>query len=86
MIVGSKITGFVRKIFRIPKPPQKQPEREPLLANTKIAGDEESPPDSQSSTPESAPKIMDILSVQTTLNLAVYTILALFSQIGRAHV
>jgi MFS family permease len=80
LIIGAKITAWVRKTFRIPKKPKKHPEREPLLGNKKVAGDEEA---QESGTPEivaikNPPKLKDVLTYQTTLNLVVYTLLALY--------
>lgn len=81
LILGAKITAWVRKTFNIPKKPKKHPEREPLLGNTKTPNDEEA---QGSGTPEimaltDPPKLKDVLTYQTTLNLVVYTLLAMYT-------
>lgn len=79
-MIGAKITAFVRKTLRIPKKQKKHPEREPLLGQTKIINDEESAPAVvEEPEEESAPRLADVLTYQTTLNLAVYSLLALYT-------
>lgn len=68
-------------MFKILKRPRKHHEREPLLAHHKQANDEETPlvePSSDAAV-DSKPRIRDILSYQTILNLVVYTFLAMYS-------
>jgi len=77
LIVGASITAWFRKLFNIPKRAEKHPEREPLLAQRKNSSDEESLASASPGEIQPEPSIRDILSPQTTLNLVVYTLLAL---------
>ncbi|KAF1979047.1 MFS general substrate transporter [Bimuria novae-zelandiae CBS 107.79] len=82
LIVGAKITAFVRKTLHIPKKQKKvRPEQEPLLGHAKIIRDEEAAPDGtiEPEVEEGRPRVADILTYQTTLNLVVYTLLALYT-------
>ncbi|KAF2737695.1 MFS general substrate transporter [Polyplosphaeria fusca] len=81
VVIGNKLTTWVRKTFNISRRQKKsQPEREPLLSNHK-ATDEEIVPvgGSEIITKEKPPSLKELLSFQTTLNLVVYTILALYT-------
>lgn len=79
---GKKLTAFVRRILRLPE--QKKEigsEREPLLGPQKDFNDNGSTARlgvASEIKKEEAPKIRDVLTPQTTLNLAVYTMLALY--------
>lgn len=82
-MIGAKITTWVRRTLNISNPQEKHPEREPLLAHQKTVGDEEAVA-APIGTLESviaveSPKLRDVLSYQTTLNLVVYTLLALYT-------
>lgn len=80
LIVGNKITTFFRKALHIPKKQKIQPEREPLLGGAKVANDEEAIPDGTNSPEdEGRPKLRDVLTYQTSLNLVVYTMLAFYT-------
>ncbi|CAI6337806.1 unnamed protein product [Periconia digitata] len=81
LIVGEKITGCYRTIFNRPTHEKKTlPEEEPLLGQPKLADDEENDlTNSKSTAVEEAPPMRDVLSFQTTLNLAVYALLAMYS-------
>ncbi|KAJ4299955.1 Dipeptidyl-peptidase 5 [Kalmusia sp. IMI 367209] len=81
LIIGDSITAFVRRILHIPKKQKKiHPEREPLLSQTKVFHDEEAAPNAvDAPRRESRPRVRDVLSYQTTLNLVVYTLLALYT-------
>ncbi|KAF2197833.1 MFS general substrate transporter [Delitschia confertaspora ATCC 74209] len=85
ILLGQKLTSFVRKVCRISTLNGKgKPETEPLLDPTrhiKSRDDEESRPDrgAKPSEPEAKPRYRDILNTQTSLNLLVYTLLALYS-------
>lgn len=86
MRTGDKITAFFRSIFHpSPKADGSRPEREPLLGQQKSIN---SPRDGAAidTMNKHAPRIRDVLSYQTTLNLVVYTLLALytlaFDQVG----
>lgn len=76
------MTAFVRKQLRLSEKEEKpEPEREPLLGGqTKVCNDEEADPSAaDASSEEGAPKLKDVLTGQTTLNLGVYTLLALYT-------
>ena len=78
---GARLTAFVRKLLGIGKksdPPE--PEREPLLGQQKVVDNSASAVDTTVTKPKSEkPRIRDVLTYQTTLNLGVYTLLALYS-------
>ncbi len=80
---GTRLTTFVRKILHLPtKNTNGSPEREPLLRHQKITdSDATSQYDvAHEVVKEKAPKYRDVLTYQTSLNLLVYTILAMYSQ------
>ncbi|KAH9862687.1 hypothetical protein J1614_010780 [Plenodomus biglobosus] len=78
---GEKITGFVgRMVGRKRKEKDSGGEREPLLGQRKV--DAEIPFDSNvvgEVNKKKKPTIRDVLTYQTTLNLVVYTLLALYT-------
>jgi MFS family permease len=79
---GAKLTAYVRKMFHgAERKESTQDEREPLLRHQKIVnGEAEQTQDVASeTTKEEAPKIRDILTYQTTLNLVCYTLLAFYT-------
>ncbi|KAF2186390.1 MFS general substrate transporter [Zopfia rhizophila CBS 207.26] len=81
LIVGNKITAWIRKTFNMPKPQKKiRPEREPLLGLPKSNIDEETA-NGPGKKPEieEKPRFRDVLSYQTCLNLVVYTLLAMYT-------
>lgn len=78
---GAKITGFVRRVLRLGGNKEaREPEREPLLGQQKVVNGSPTAVDATITTkkPEK-PKIRDVLTYQTTLNLVVYTHLSLYS-------
>ncbi|PVH95967.1 MFS general substrate transporter [Periconia macrospinosa] len=81
LIVGAKITSWYRRTFNRPRQEKKLPrEREPLLAQPKLTADEENDlvlPDAV--VREEPPRMREVLSYQTTLNLVVYSLLAMYS-------
>jgi hypothetical protein len=84
LIIGAKLTAWARKTLNIEKSSKERvdtSEREPLLAQQKDASDEEAAPNAAHPTKscEEPPKIRDVLSLQSTLNLVVYTLLALYT-------
>ncbi|KAF2265523.1 MFS general substrate transporter [Lojkania enalia] len=82
LMIGNKITAWVHKVFNIPKQQKKRhSEREPLLPTPKVADDEEATSNSDIKKPEihGKPKLRDVLSYQTSLNLIVYVFLALYT-------
>ncbi|KAF2110948.1 major facilitator superfamily domain-containing protein [Lophiotrema nucula] len=83
LVLGAKITAWVRKTFNIPRRKKKtHQEQEPLLGSRKGNPDEEVAPNEASTHPiimEKKPSVRDVLSYQTTLNLVVYTFLALYT-------
>ena len=83
LIIGANITAWFRKTFHLPKRQKKKihAERAPLLAHQKTIDGEEATPNGPSTSRkvEEAPKLRDVLSYQTTLNLIVYTFLALYT-------
>ena len=80
LVVGSKITAHVRKALRIGKEEKKTQEREPLLGHPKVTHDEEATPNAAIvEEEEGRPRLADVLTYQTTLNLVVYTLLALYT-------
>ncbi|KAF2439865.1 MFS general substrate transporter [Karstenula rhodostoma CBS 690.94] len=81
LITGAKITAFVRKALHIPSKQEKMsPEREPLLGQAKVINDEEAGL-SRTNAPvdEGRPRLSDVLTYQTILNLVVYTLLAFYT-------
>jgi MFS family permease len=78
---GARLTAFVRKLLGIGKKGDPlEPEHEPLLGRRKVVDNSASAVDTVATKPKSEkPKIRDVLTYQTTLNLVVYTILALYS-------
>jgi hypothetical protein len=84
VMMGKRITVFVRKIFKISNPQEKKQlhEREPLLDHRRgTSRDEESAPkaNGEIKEPEGKPSFKEILTKQTCLNLLVYTFLAFYS-------
>lgn len=79
---GTKITAIGRRVFGIKsKRLDLSTEREPLLGQRKIL-QEEAEPDADLApklVKIDAPKIKDVLTYQTTLNLVVYTLLAFYT-------
>ena len=78
---GARIKAFVRRLLGIEgKGDPLEPEREPLLGQQKVVNNSSTTVDATvtSTKPEKA-KIQDVLTYQTTLNLVVYTLLALYS-------
>ncbi|KAF2748550.1 MFS general substrate transporter [Sporormia fimetaria CBS 119925] len=80
LIIGAQITAAFRKTFKITSPKKKNPEREPLL-HRKSASDEEATDSGAavSGQPQEPVRMRDILTFQTSLNLVVYTFLALYT-------
>lgn len=79
---GLKLTAFIRRILHLPmKQESVQSERDPLLGPHKILVDETEARSGVASEikKEDSPKIRDVLTYQTTLNLVVYTLLALYT-------
>jgi MFS family permease len=79
---GARLTAFLRKTFsRSQNKESINREREPLLRQQKIVNGEAGPHQDVVSeiTDEEAPKIRDIMTYQTTLNLVVYTLLAFYT-------
>lgn len=78
---GARLTAFVRKTLGIGKKGSPlEPEREPLLGQQKAANNSTSTVDASLVKPKpEKPRIRDVLTYQTTLNLVVYTLLALYS-------
>ncbi|KAH7066330.1 major facilitator superfamily domain-containing protein [Paraphoma chrysanthemicola] len=82
---GTKITAFVRKTFGIQKKNKSlYDEREPLLGQRKVFNDDQVETEgplgvANEIVKKDAPKIRDVLTYQTTLNLVVYTLLALYT-------
>ncbi|KAF2027721.1 MFS general substrate transporter, partial [Setomelanomma holmii] len=80
---GAKLTAFVRKTLGISKKNKElYDENEPLLGQRKVITEEElDEPAGVASEiiKENAPRIRDVLTYQTTLNLVVYTLLALYT-------
>jgi MFS family permease len=79
---GAKLTAFVRKFLGLSKKEQIiHGEREPLLAQQKAANNQGSSLSSVANevSKDNKPKIRDVLTYQTTLNLVVYTLLALYT-------
>ncbi|KAF2875986.1 major facilitator superfamily domain-containing protein [Massariosphaeria phaeospora] len=82
LVIGAKLTAWVRKTYYLWRPRTKEePERESLLAHHKPHHDEETGNDISSIMVERqvAPGMREVLTFQTTLNLVVYTMLALYS-------
>ncbi|KAF9732676.1 hypothetical protein PMIN06_002869 [Paraphaeosphaeria minitans] len=81
LIIGARITFFVRKVLHISKKQKKiNSEQEPLLGQAKVIRDEEAGPNG-TDTPidEGRPKLGDVLTYQTVLILVVYTLLAFYT-------
>ncbi|KAF2469179.1 MFS general substrate transporter [Lindgomyces ingoldianus] len=81
LIIGAKIAAWVRKAFNLPKRQKKShAEREPLLFHQKAPDDEETAQDPIIAAEiEKKPRLRDVLTCQTTLNLVAYTFIALYS-------
>jgi len=87
LVLGNKLTAFVRRIGRTltGKGKMKNREREPLLrakstaAATKLSDDEESFATNTDAVPAKKPTYRDVLTKQTSLNLLVYALLALYT-------
>lgn len=79
---GAKLTSFVRKTFGLGKEKDSLgTEREPLLTQAKVSHDEDEQLHGVALDiiKEEAPRIRDVLSYQTSLNLLVYTLLAFYT-------
>ncbi|KAF2852534.1 MFS general substrate transporter [Plenodomus tracheiphilus IPT5] len=78
---GEKITGSVRKILGVKGEEQNgDAEREPLLAQQKVDNDVGVQSGAAcAANKKKKPSIRDVLTYQTTLNLVVYTLLALYT-------
>lgn len=82
---GEKLTALFRKVFGIPKRHKElPPEQQPLLGQQKVVNDEGDAEHgglgvANEIIHEESPKIRDVLTYQTTLNLVVYTLLALYT-------
>lgn len=78
---GEKITQFARKTFRLKRREKcGDGESEPLLGQRKV--DSDTPGDSNlvgEVNKKARPTVRDVLTYQTTLNLIVYTLLALYT-------
>lgn len=75
---GAKIVAFVRKPLGFADNDKlHDDEHEPLLGQRKVLHDETEQP--LSKVIEEAPKMKDVLTYQTTLNLLVYAFLALYT-------
>lgn len=75
---GAKIVAFVRKTLGMANDGKHHVnEREPLLSQRKVLQDETEQPTSK--VVEEAPKMKDVLNFQTSLNLVVYALLALYT-------
>ncbi|KAH6882583.1 major facilitator superfamily domain-containing protein [Alternaria rosae] len=80
---GARLTAFVRKVLHLPtKKQNSSPEHEPLLGQLKAIDSETmSQHDAAHEIiPEKAPRYRDVLTYQTSLNLIVYTLLAMYLQ------
>jgi MFS family permease len=80
---GAKLTAFVRKTFRLPnKGKEILSEHQPLLGQQKAVVDDATflVVLANDIVKEESPRIRDVLTYQTTLNLIVYTFLALYTQ------
>ncbi|KAI4703895.1 hypothetical protein J4E81_000959 [Alternaria sp. BMP 2799] len=80
---GARLTAFVRKVLHLPtKKQNSSPEHEPLLGQHKAIDSETmSQHDAAHEIiPEKAPRYRDVLTYQTSLNLIVYTLLAMYLQ------
>ncbi|KAI4670789.1 uncharacterized protein J4E88_009541 [Alternaria novae-zelandiae] len=80
---GARLTAFVRKILHLPTKKQTSgSEYEPLLGQHKVIDSEtRSQHDAAHEIiPEKAPRYRDVLTYQTSLNLIVYTLLAMYLQ------
>jgi MFS family permease len=77
---GAKIMAFLRKTSRLSRSSKDQrAEREPLLSRRKVYDEAEHPLGITSEVVEESPRIRDVLTYQTTLNLVVYALLALYT-------
>lgn len=78
---GARLAASVRKLLGIKqKSDPLEPEREPLLGQQKAAGNSPATVSATAAlTKPEKPRIRDVLTYQTTLNLVVYTLLALYS-------
>ncbi|KAI4650683.1 hypothetical protein J4E93_003040 [Alternaria ventricosa] len=80
---GARLTAFVRKVLRLPtKKQNSSPEYEPLLGQHKAIDSETTSQHDAAHeiVPEKAPRYRDVLTYQTSLNLIVYTLLAMYLQ------
>lgn len=79
--VGEKITQFVKRVLGLKRDEiEEQGEREPLLGQHKV--DDEmavARGNAKQVVNPDKPRIQDVLTYQTTLNLVVYTLLALYT-------
>jgi MFS family permease len=79
---GARLTAFIRRSFPMAKKDKHlHNEHEPLLGQQKVFNNETDSPLGVASeiVKEDAPKIRDVLTYQTTLNLVVYTLLAFYT-------
>ncbi|KAI4961666.1 hypothetical protein J4E86_000695 [Alternaria arbusti] len=80
---GARLTAFVRKILHLPTKKQTSgSEHEPLLGQHKVIDSETTSQHDAAHEiiPEKAPRYRDVLTYQTSLNLIVYTLLAMYLQ------
>lgn len=80
---GARLTSFVRKLLHLPNNEKGQhSENEPLLGRQKALDTEAaaSPRATNQSAKEKSPTIRDALTFQTSMNLIVYTLLAMYCQ------
>ncbi|KAG9194256.1 hypothetical protein G6011_04291 [Alternaria panax] len=80
---GARLIAFGRKILHLPAQTQNgNLEREPLLAQQKVFDSEATSQHevAHELVKQKAPKYRDVLTYQTSLNLVVYTLLAMYTQ------
>ncbi|KAF9690561.1 hypothetical protein EKO04_011483 [Ascochyta lentis] len=76
---GTKLTAYVRRLLGINRKGDfDEPEREPLLGQQKKADSRSTAAGNTTVVKAEKPRIRDVLTYQTTLNLVVYTLLALY--------
>ncbi|KAJ4368599.1 hypothetical protein N0V86_009506 [Didymella sp. IMI 355093] len=78
---GTKLVASIRNLIGVGKKDRDlEPEQEPLLGHQKaVKGNSASADGPVTLTKPDKPRIRDVLTYQTTLNLVVYTLLALYS-------
>jgi MFS family permease len=80
---GARLTAFVRRMLCLPNRSEKgSSEREPLLSHQKAHHHEATEEHifENNFAKQEAPRVKDVLTYQTSLNLLVYTLLALYTQ------